>query len=232
MNFHVAIIPDGNRRWARECGRSPFEGHRAGGEALEALLTSDAASEIGWFTFWAASVANLTKRPPAEMRFLDALFAERFRALARNPDIHRRKVRVRVLGEWTRHLSQDAQAAIREAMAATAAYADQMFTVLLAYDGVGEMVRAVRGVAQAARRDPSLRVTAPLLKAHLVTGDLPAVDLVIRTGGEPHWSAGFMMWHVANAQLVFSDRLWPDFTPRDLAAAIREYRLRERRFGA
>ena len=231
MSFHVAIIPDGNRRWAQTRGLPHFAGHRAGSEALETLLASDAAMEIDWFTFWAASVDNLTKRPPAEVRFLDALFAERFRALARDAEIHRRKVRIRVLGEWTRHLSKPAQAAIRETIAATAAYADRVLTILLAYDGVRDTLRAVRRVVRAARRGPSFRVTAKLMTRHLMTGGLPPVDLVIRTGGEPHWSAGFLMWHVTNAQLVFLERPWPDFTPADLAAAIREYRIRERRFG-
>lgn len=232
MGFHVAVIPDGNRRWARARGLPSLAGHEAGSHVLESLLTSEVTREIGWFTFWAASVDNLTKRPPEEVAFLNQLFTQHLRELAHHPTIHEHRIRVRVLGEWQTYLTPSAQEAAHEAMAATAYYSGRTLSLLVAYDGIRDLVAAVERITAQARSDPALVVSAALLKGSLLTAELPAVDLVIRTGGEPHWSAGFLMWEIANAQLMFSDRLWPDFTAVDLAGAIAAYRTRERRFGA
>lgn len=232
MGFHVAIIPDGNRRWARAHGLPHTSGHEAGSRVLESLISTDAFREIDWLTLWGASVDNLTKRPGEEVAFLNALFAVRLQELAEHRLIHEQRVRVLVLGEWMAYLAPAVQAAATEVMAATAHYRNRTLSLLLAYDGLRDMIAAVSHLVAAARHGSVPAVIADALKARLSTRELPPVDLLIRTGGEPHLSGGFLMWEAANAQLMFTDRLWPEFTGHELATAVAEYRLRQRRLGA
>jgi undecaprenyl diphosphate synthase len=102
----------------------------------------------------------------------------------------------------------------------------------MAYSGIEEMTAAVKDIAAGARRDPRLTVGPETITSHLWSRDLPPVDLVIRTGGEPHWSEGMLMWHVANAQLHFTPTLWPDFGPEEFAKIVARYNRTERRLGA
>jgi len=232
MNIHVAIIPDGNRRWAKIHGLSVLVGHQKGAEALERILKKTLDLRIDCFTFWGASISNLTKRPPEEVRFLNKMFTDQFLTLARNQIIHQNEIRVNVLGFWSSFLSKEAQQSITEVIATTATYNRGMLNFLIAYDGVEEMLQAVRAIISEARQYTSFALSRQEIKKRLLTKDLPPVDLVIRTGGEPHLSAGFMMWDIANAQMVFSEKLWPDYTPEDFEQALLEFQKRERRFGA
>ena len=232
MSFHVAVIPDGNRRWAKMHNLPVLAGHEKGSRAIKQLPKKIMELGIDCFTFWGASVDNLTKRPLEEINFLDRLFTDQFHALARSQVIHQYQIRIRVLGFWSSLLSKEAQQSIKEAIEATAMYNRGMFNLLIAYDGREEMLRAIHAVVEEARRDASLIVTRQIIKGRLLTKDLPIVDLVIRTGGEPHLSAGFMMWDIADAQMVFLEKLWPDFTPDDLEQAVTDFQGRKRRFGA
>jgi undecaprenyl diphosphate synthase len=230
--MHVALIPDGNRRWAVLKNLEVIEGHKAGAKTLEKIvrfiLTKE---EITYFTVWALSLDNLKKRQLEELIFLNRLFVDYLQRLTQDRDVHLHQVKIMILGEWQNYLPSEVQERAFEAMEATKNYRKRFLTILLAYDGISEMVEAVRKVSEKARRDPQLEISADLLRENLITKDLPAVDLLIRTGGEPHFSAGFMMWHLANAQLYFSDKLWPDFTPLDFESALIAYNLRQRRFG-
>ncbi len=231
----MAVIPDGNRRWARMHGLPVLAGHKKGGQVLERLIKDiTGLGELGidCFTFWGASVANLTKRPLEEINFLNKLFANGFRALANNQAIHQYQVRVRVLGFWSLLLGKDAQKSIKEAMETTAEYSRGMLNFLVAYDGTEEMLQAFKAVVEEAKIDASLIVTRQTIKDRLLTKELPPVDLVVRTGGEPHLSNGFMMWDAADAQLFFLAKLWPDFTSDDLRQAVINFKSRKRRFGA
>lgn len=232
MSFHVAVIPDGNRRWAKMRGLPVLEGHRQGSQALAQLFEKIMELKIDCFTFWGASLDNLTKRSLEESNFLDELFTEQFQNLIKNETIHQYQIRVRVLGFWPLFLSNEAQQGIKKAMEATVMYSNGMFNLLIAYDGIEEMLRAIQAVVEESRKNPSFILTRQIIKECLLTKDLPPVDLLIRTGGEPHLSAGFMMWDIANAQLFFSEKLWPDFTPNDFEQAVINFRNRERRFGA
>jgi len=206
-------------------------GHQKGGEVLEQLVERIMDLKIDCFTFWGASIANLTKRPPEEIDFLDKLFADQFRTLAKSRIIHQRQIRVRVLGFWPSFLGGEAQKSIKEAVEATAAYKRGTLNFLIAYDGIEEMLQAIQAIVKEARENVSLVVTRELIKANLLTKDLPPVDLLVRTGGEPHLSAGFMMWDIADTQMVFLQKLWPDFVPEDLERAVMDFRARGRRFG-
>jgi undecaprenyl diphosphate synthase len=101
----------------------------------------------------------------------------------------------------------------------------------MAYSGIDEMMEAIKSIANIKLKNPNLEITNDLIKANLWTRDLPAVDFVIRTGGEPHWSQGMMMWDVAEAQLYFTETLWPDFSSEEFRKALDHYGKTERRFG-
>ena len=224
---HVAIIPDGNRRWARARGKRPAEGHIAGAKAASAILEAALEEEIPYVTLWGASVANLTKRSKAERVVLYRVFREYFRRLAVRPEIDRYGVRVRAIGRWEEFFPPAAADAVRRVVAQTAANTGRHLTFLLGYSGIDEMLSAIATLRAQGSGPP----TADELKAALWTRDLPPVDLVIRTGGEPHWSQGFLMWDVAEAQLAFTETLWPAFTPEEFREILETFRTRERRFG-
>lgn len=237
---HVAIIPDGNRRWAKKRGLPGWIGHRYGAKRLQENLKEALKLRVPNFSFWASSADNITKRDAGEVKHLLGIFKKEFARLAEAKEIHDNKARVNILGEWPRLFPDDVCRVFEKTMAATKGYGRHNLNFFMAYDGQTEMLRAVESVLENARATvarPSqggiaVAVTPALIKANLYTRDLPSVDFVIRTGGEPHWSAGFMMWDCANSQLYFTDTPYPDFGAQEFHAAIEEYSRRERRFGA
>lgn len=229
MGLHVAIIPDGNRRWARSQGLPPTQGHKVGSGVLEPLLQTILSLKIDWLTIWGSSIDNLTKRSRGEVAVLNRLFATELRRLSESEAIARHDIRVRVLGAWETHLTQEAQESVRAIVGATKGNAGPSFTILLAYDGVYEMLQAIKRIAKGA--GANTEITRELVKQNLETQDLPDVDILIRTGGEPHSSAGFLMWETADTHLFFPEMLWPEFTAKDLAEAVKEFNSRTRRFG-
>ena len=228
---HVAIIPDGTRRWAREHGLGVFAGHRRGVEAFEGVARHAAEREIKHLSLWGLSLDNLVKRSKGEITWLFRIFKKEFGKLAKSEEIHKRQTRVRVFGRWREKFPEGAMAAIEKAEEATKHYDRYYLNFFLAYNGTDEMVQAVQEVVDQARGN-ELRVTPGLIKEHLFTRELPPVDLVIRTAGEPHLSAGFMMWDVADAQLYFTDKYWPDFDAGEFDQALADFTKRARRFGA
>jgi undecaprenyl diphosphate synthase len=226
---HVAIIMDGNGRWANARGLPRTVGHQRGAEAVRRAVTGAAELGIGYLTLYGFSSENW-KRPAAEIDDLMALL--RFYLRSEIAEMHRNGVRVRVIGDRER-LAPDIVALIDEAEQRTRANARLNLTVALSYGGRAEIALAARRLAedaQAGRLDPAL-IDETLFARHLLTAGIPDPDLVIRTSGEKRIS-NFLLWQSAYAELVFLDRLWPDFTKDDLADAIREYHRRDRRYGA
>ncbi len=222
---HIAIIPDGNRRWARSRGLNPSEGHRRGVRAFE--LVADAAWGMGvpHLSIWGASRDNILKRSVAEVRILFALFTEHLEKLLTGKKIHERRVRVRVLGEWPRLFPRPFREIAKKLETETRPYRASNLTFLMGYDGRREMEEAFRK-AKAEHEHATAN-----LEHYLWTRELPPVDLVVRTGGEPHWSAGFLMWQTANSEFYFTKKLWPAFTPADLRKAVAVYETRRRMMG-
>jgi len=136
-----------------------------------------------------------------------------------------------VLGRWEELLSKRAREAVANAVASTAHYNKKNLTFLLAYTGIDEMVNTVSAICRKRESNAELEITPDVIKNNLWTRELPPVDLVIRTGGEPHWSAGFMMFDVAEARLYFTETLWPDFSAEEFEQAVGNYNQTERRFG-
>ena len=225
---HIAIIPDGNRRWAKERGLPAFLGHRAGAKTTEKLLTAALKAGIKHLTFWGASVNNVTKRENKEVQYLFKLFTAYFKKIAKAKLVHQYKVHINVFGEWDKYLPPDTKTALKAALTTTKDYHDCQLTFLLAYNGTNEMVRAVQSIAASGEKAP---VSAETIKQYLYTKELPPVDLIIRTGNDPHLSTGFMMWDAADAQLMFSPKMYPDFSPKDLENAFKAYNAAERRQG-
>lgn len=228
---HIALIPDGNRRWAKARGLKNWEGHRQGINNLEEVLDIVLKLKINFFSFWGASLDNVDKRPKLEVMHLMNLFREKFISIANDKKIHDNQVQINVLGKWKEKFPRLVSRAIEKAINATKNYHRHFLNFLLAYNGTDEMLETIKKIAAQAQKDRNLKITPEVIKNNLFTADLPSVDYIIRTGGEPHNSVGFMMWDSADAQYYFSNKLFPDFHANDFVEALKEYDNRIRRFG-
>jgi undecaprenyl diphosphate synthase len=225
---HVAIIMDGNGRWAAARGLPRREGHRRGVEALRNIVK--AAGEIGikYLTIYSFSSENWS-RPADEIEDLMGLL-KRF---VRNDlaDLHKNDIRVRIIGERA-SLKPDIHALLDEAEELTKNNAGPTLVVAFNYGAQQEIVEAARKLAEqvAGGKLSPAEIDAAKLSAHLLTHDIPDPDLIIRTSGEQRLS-NFLLWQAAYAELVFVPIHWPDFDKAALEAAIGEFHKRERRFG-
>ena len=182
---------------------------------------------IPCFSFWASSRDNLTKRTKAEVSLLLNSFKKEFTRLAKDEQIHKNKVKINILGDWRKQFPVEVKKPMEKAIEVTKKYNKFNLNLLIAYSGIEESIQALRAIS----KEGISQITPQVIKNYLYTKDLPAVDYLIRTGGEPHMSSGFMMWDIADAQMYFSDKLWPEFTINDFRKAIKEYEIRGRRFG-
>jgi undecaprenyl diphosphate synthase len=226
---HVAIIMDGNGRWAASRGLPRIAGHRRGAEAVR--RTVNAASEIGisYLTLFGFSSENW-KRPLLEIDDLMGLLRHYLRGEI--ADLHRNNVRLRVIGQRER-LATDIVTLIGNGETLTQDNTGLNLTLALSYGGRNEMALAARAVARrvaAGELDPEA-VDEACVAGHLMTSGIPDPDLVIRTSGEQRIS-NFLLWQTAYAEFIFTDTLWPDFAKDDLEQAVRDFHGRERRFGA
>ncbi len=226
---HVVIIPDGNRRFATERGWESWKGHEAGAENTEKLIREARRAGIRELSLWGSSLENLKKRPIEESRALLDIYGRYFKRLLESEDIHKDRVKIRCIGHWEEQFPSELKKILSDCIEATKEYDGYFLNFFLAYSGDDEMRLAIGKIAASLGQGEP--VTDVLIKRNLMTRDLPPVDLLIRTGGEPHLSAGFMMWDIANAQLFFSEKLFPDFDETDFRSAIAEYSSRERRYG-
>jgi len=228
---HVAIIMDGNRRFAAEIGLSSIEGHEKGREKLEEVL--DWCLEVGVriLTLYAFSTENFL-RADAEVKHLMAGFAENFRRAGDDERVHKHGIRVRAFGR-RELLPKDVQDAIAYAEERTKGYSNYHLNLAVAYGGRQEIVDAIRDVvrdAKAGKVDVK-DIDETFFSRRLYTGDLPDPDLVLRTSGEERIS-NFLLWQLAYAELYFVDVYWPGFRKIDFLRAIRSYQMRKRRYGA
>jgi undecaprenyl diphosphate synthase len=227
---HVAIVMDGNGRWAKRRGLRRTEGHAAGEEAL--FDTVEGALEIGlrWMTVYAFSTENW-RRPLDEVRFL-MQFNERL-LMRRRDDLNERGVRVRFIGRRGGRVPGRLRRQIADAEELTRDNRRMTLTFAFNYGGRAELVDSVRAIARDARDgtlDPG-KVDERAIARHLYAPDMPDPDLLVRTSGEYRIS-NFLLWQVAYSELYFTDVLWPDFRREHLFQAIRDFQNRERRFGA
>ncbi|MFB6217467.1 MAG: polyprenyl diphosphate synthase [Candidatus Aenigmatarchaeota archaeon] len=228
---HVAFIMDGNRRWADKNGLPSIKGHEEGKKRIEDVLEGVLDLGIKYATFWALSLDNMQKRSKEELKNLMDLFENSFKELAEDDRIHENEVRVKVIGRWRERLPENVKSAIKRVVEETKNYSKYFLNILVSYSGKDEMLKAIEKIVEEDRNGGVDEVTPDLLKEKLMTSDLPPVDLMVRTGGEPHNSAGFMMWDVSDSQFYFTEKYWPEFGEEELKKAVQDYRNRERRFG-
>ncbi|MEV6344860.1 polyprenyl diphosphate synthase [Actinoplanes sp. NPDC051851] len=232
---HIAIVMDGNRRWARQEGFPDARiGHRYGAEHLDEVLQWCAQMGVRHVTAFVASVDNLRKRDSGEvgnlMTMIEEVVAERLAQPVSRWQVHLAG-RLDVLPDTTRHALKLAEEATRDKGA------DFHITIAIGYDGRDEIVDAIRSLLEEEGRaghsvdDIAQRLTADRIAAHLYTSGQPDPDLVIRTSGERRMS-GFLLWQAAYSELHFCDVYWPGFRKIDFLRALRSYAARHRRFGA
>lgn len=225
---HVAIIMDGNGRWAKARGLPRVAGHRRGADSVRATIEAAIEQGVRHLTLFGFSSENW-KRPVDEVSDLMGLLRHYLRAeLA---DLHRNGVRLRIIGERTR-LATDIIGLIANAEDTTSRNVRLDLTIALSYGGRADIVQAARHLAQevAAGRRSADAIDETCFSAALWTHGTPDPDLLIRTSGEKRIS-NFLLWQCAYAEFVFVDTLWPDFGKREFADAVAEYRRRERRYG-
>jgi len=229
MIKHVVLIPDGNRRWAKKRNLPPWQGHIEGAKTVERILSRALEMKIPYFTFWGGSFDNLTERPKREIQFLFKVYEIYFKRLLKERRIEKEKVRINVFGRWREIFPQNLKRTVENILKRTEKYKNYFLTLLLAYNGTDEMLEAINKIA----KKEKMKIDEKVLLENLWTGNLPPVDLIIRTGcgGDPHNSAGFMMWHTAYSQFYFTKTLFPDFSAEEFEKAIKNYLKRERRFG-
>jgi len=225
---HIAIIMDGNNRWAKQRLLPSIAGHRAGMESVRAVVKSCAEAGVGVLTLFAFSSENW-QRPPSEVKALMGLFLS---ALHREVDkLEENGIRLRIIGERSR-FSQKLQDEMQRAEAKCASGQRLLLQIAANYGGQWDITQAAQRLAQQVKegRLQVADITPARFQQQLATGDLAPPDLCIRTGGERRIS-NFLLWQMAYAELYFSDLLWPDFGKQAMQQALACYARRERRFG-
>ena len=216
---HVAIIMDGNGRWAKKRALPRAVGHQRGVEAVRRLVRGLEPMGLDCLTLYAFSSENW-KRSEDEVDDLMNLMRKFIKSDL--PDFVANDIKLHIIGDW-RGLAPDIVAMLEDALEQTA-NGTKTIAVALNYGGQDEIVRAAQRAAEEGE------VTAQGMERHLDTASLPPLDLLIRTSGEVRLS-NFLLWQAAYAEMLFVDTLWPDFTPEDLAKALDDFALRERRYG-
>ncbi|MCX6785209.1 MAG: polyprenyl diphosphate synthase [Candidatus Komeilibacteria bacterium] len=222
--FHLGIIMDGNRRWARQHGLQAFLGHQNGYETIKKIAEACLDRGIKVLTVYTFSTEN-NNRPPEEVSFLFDLLR---RAVTEEAEeLEKLKVKVQFLGRLS-ELPEDLQKGLQGLMARTKDNTKGVLNVALNYGGQFEIIDAVKKM-MADGKTPA-EITPELFQNYLYDPAMPPLDLIIRTSGEQRLS-GFFIWEATYAELYFSPKLWPDFTSEDLDLALADYAARDRRFG-
>ncbi len=222
---HIAMIMDGNGRWATARGLPRTKGHEAGEDALFEAVEGCLAAGVQWMTVYAFSTENW-RRPKDEVRFL--LNFNRSLLRRRRDELNDRGVRIRFIGRRNWRVPRGVLNEIETSEALTAENRTLTLTIAFNYGGRAEVVDAVRDLV--ASGTPADKITETAIEKHLYAPDMPDPELMIRTSGESRTS-NYLMWQLAYTELLFADVLWPDFTREHVYGAIVEYQGRQRRFG-
>jgi undecaprenyl diphosphate synthase len=226
---HIAVIMDGNGRWAKERGLPRGEGHRAGAESVREVADTCIELDVKYLTLYAFSSENWN-RPEAEVKALMTLL-DRFLS-EKSKDLKKQNIRLQAIGQLDR-LPAKTRALLDKIMAQTADHTALTLVLALSYGGREEIITAARSLAAeaAAGTISPDQIDGTMFASHLQTAGIPDPDLLIRTSGEMRVS-NFLLWQISYAEIVIVKKFWPDFRKNDLIEAVREYQLRHRRFGA
>jgi tritrans,polycis-undecaprenyl-diphosphate synthase [geranylgeranyl-diphosphate specific] len=227
---HVAIIMDGNRRFAQELGWGALEGHKMGRKKLEEVVEWCRDLGIKILTLYAFSTENLN-RDEEEVATLMKMFAENFRKIGDDKRIHQHRIKVQVIGQ-RELLPKEVQESIQYAEEKTKDYDNYIINLAVAYGGRQEILRAIKDLVKDAKEGKIDidSIDEDLFSSRLYTGDLPDPDLILRTSGEERIS-NFLLWQLAYSELYFADVYWPGLRKIDFLRAIRSYQFRQRRYG-
>jgi tritrans,polycis-undecaprenyl-diphosphate synthase [geranylgeranyl-diphosphate specific] len=229
---HIAIIMDGNRRWATQKEQNPWLGHKKGADTVENLLDWCGQLGVKFVTLYTFSIENF-RRAPEEIEEIMKIAEEKFRKLLTDERIHRNKVHVKVIGQ-VNLLPESLQQLISDVEKTTANYNNQFLNFAFAYGGRAEILNATKTIAKKVKLDELNinEIDEETFEKYLYTAHMPnqEPDLIIRTSGEERLS-GFLLWQSAYSELAFLDVYWPDFRLIDLLRAIRTFQIRKRRFG-
>lgn len=220
--YHIAIIPDGNRRWAKQHALELINGHRKGVEKLRELLDWCKELDIKMLSIWGFSTENFS-RDKKEVDSLFKLFDEKLDEFLEEYEKH--KTRIRFIGNRS-DFSKEFVKKMEKTEELTKDFDEFQLNILLNYGGRAEIVKAVKEIVQGGKK----KITENTIQEHLYTNGIPDPDLIIRTSGEKRLS-GLMPWQSVYSELYFIDKLWPDFTKEDLIEAIQDFEDRKRRFG-
>jgi undecaprenyl diphosphate synthase len=223
---HIAIIMDGNGRWAKRRRLPRIAGHRAGIRAVRQAVEASARLGVPYLTLYAFSVENW-KRPHTEIKLLMALLREYLKKEI--GELNRQNIRLAVIGR-VQDLPRTVQADLHTALEKTRENTGMRLTLALNYGARTELVDAVKALVEQAKHNGTLSIDESTITQCLYTHDVPDPDLLIRTSGEMRLS-NFLLWQVAYSEIWVTDTLWPDFTQQDLFQAIIDFQKRERRYG-
>ncbi len=227
---HVAVILDGNRRWAMDRGMIRYMGYRYGADKAEELMKWCLELGVRSLTLYVLSKENL-RRPPEELNAIFEMMEKKLHELENDEVLDREGIRFKVLGE-TSVLPDDLKERMERLERATSKYSSKFLNLAVGYSGRQEILKAVREIAEEVKqgRLKPEDIGEEALEAHLYTSHVADPDLIIRTSGEMRIS-GFLLWQSAYSELVFMDVYWPDFRKMDFLRAIRTFQRRQRRFG-
>lgn len=227
---HIAIIMDGNRRFAEERGEDKEEGHRLGSEKLEEVLNWCVEDGVKILTVYAFSLENF-KRDEEEVDYLMELLEESLIRFADNKTVHEKKVAINIIGDISM-LPDNVKKAVDYAYERTENYTDYQLNLAVAYGGRQEIIHAVKCVTEKVLKGElkTEDITEEIISRHMYTSDIPDPDLVLRTSGEVRIS-NFLLWQLAYSELYFTDVYWPGFRHIDFLRAIRTFQQRGRRYG-
>jgi len=227
---HIAIIMDGNRRFAKEKGLNPKEGHKFGKQKIEEMLNWCFELGIKNLTVYAFSTENFN-RTNEEVKTLMNLCKRELDKASKDSRIHKNKVKVRVIGK-IESLPEDIAESAKTVMNKTEHYDNFSFNIALAYGGREELIQAIQKIAEDVKKDKLeiKEIKESVVSKYLYTNGLPDPDLILRTSGEERIS-NFLLWQLAYSELYFSDVYWPAFQRRDFLKAIRNVQQRQRRYG-
>lgn len=222
---HIAIIMDGNRRWAVACGKTVDQGHEAGAKNLEAIVNHARELGVKYLTVYTLSTENWRKRSKKEVKGIFDLLVRMVKE--KKEEYQKKGIKMFVLGNFQAFPRRVARA-VAEMLKIVLKHERMKVNLALNYGGRDEIVRAVQEIIK--KGIPAAKVNEKLISEHLYTNGQPDPDLIIRTGGELRLS-NFLLWQMSYSELYFTDILWPDFGPRQLDKAILDYQQRQRRFG-
>lgn len=222
----LALIPDGNRRWAKTHRLSIFNGYNSGVKKF--LSFSEWCLEYGInnMVVWAFSTENFN-RSGREQNTLFSIYKNFADDKSVREWLHKYKVKIRIIGNMAL-LPDDLKKALGRMVSDTMAYQDRVINILIGYGGRDDLIHAVKGAVKSVKNKAV--ISEKMVEKYLLTSSIPAIDFVIRTSGE-HRLSGFMPWQTEYSELYFSKKLWPDFTKKDLHNALQDYSRRQRRFG-